>query len=195
MKFTGGDTAKSNTFQIVPIGNLQTGTVAGAQQPAVSFRQPPADNRSDRVQDIPARQVERRCDLRLSRRFIVPLLCHQLRTGKAELYARESVNGIVDTPVVRTEATEHLIVRGIDDGVAFQCCDIALPQVNIGADRHKSSKVGHALLPRFFFEIFVLHLQKLRVAGFRHPHIEKRTEQALLRLLLLWNGQILPSFP
>ena len=28
-----------------------------------------------------------------------------------------------------------------------------------------------------------------------HPDIEKRTEQVLLRLLLLWNGQILPPFP
>ena len=166
------------------IRQSKTGTVAGTQQFAVSLRQPPADNRSDRVQDIPARQVERRCDLRLSRRFIVPLLCHQLRTGKAELYARESVNGIVDTPVVRTEATEQRAVRGIDDSVAFQRCDIALPQVNIGADRRKGSKVGHALLQCFLAQIFVLHLQKLRVAGFRRSDIEKCAEQALLRLLL-----------
>lgn len=174
---------------------MQTGAVAGTEQFAVSFCQPPADNRSDRVQDIPARQVERRCDLRLSRRFIVPLLCHQLRTGKAELYARESMNGIVDTPVVRAKAAEHLIVRGVDDGVAFQCCDIALPQVNIGLDGREVGKVGHALFKCFLAQIFVLHPQKLRVAGYWRSNIEKCTEQALLRLLLLWNGQILPSFP
>ena len=105
------------------------------------------------------------------------------------------MNGIVDTPVVRTEATEHLIVRGVDDGVAFQRGNVALPQVNIGLDGREVGKVGHALLKCFLAQIFVLHPQKLRVAGYRHPHIEKRTEQALLRLLLLWNGQILPSFP
>lgn len=168
------------------IRQRKAGAVAGTQQLAVSFCQPPADNRSDRVQDIPARQIECRCDFRLSRRFIVPLLCHQLRTGEAELYARESVNGVVDTPVIRAKAAEHLTVCGVDDGVAFQRCDIALPQVNIGADRRKGGKVGHALLKCFLAQIFVLHLQKLRVAGYRHPHIEKRTEQALLRLLLLW---------
>lgn len=127
MKFTGGDTAESDTSEVFFIRQRKAGAVAGAQQLAVSLRQPPADNRSDRVEDIPARQIECRCDLRLSRRFIVPLLCHQLRTGKSELYAREGVDCVVDAPVIRAKAAEHLIVCGIDDGVAFQCCDIALP--------------------------------------------------------------------
>lgn len=177
------------------IRQRKTGKVAGTQQLAVSFCQPPADNRSDRVKDIPARQVERRRDFRLSRRLIVPLLFHKLRAGEAELYACIGMNGIINTAVIRTEAAEHLTVCGIDDSVAFQRSDIALPQVNIGADGRDGSKVGQALLPRFFTQIFVLHPQKLRVAGFRRTNIEKRTEQALLRLLLLWNGQILPPFP
>lgn len=109
------------------IRQRKTGKVAGTQHPAVFLRQPPADNRSDRVEDIPARQVECRCDLRLSRRFIVPLLCHQLRAGKAEFNAREGVDCIVDAPVIRAKATEQCAVRGIDDGVAFQRCDITLP--------------------------------------------------------------------
>ena len=177
------------------IRQSKTGTVAGTEQFAVSLRQPPADNRSDRVEDIPARQVECRRDLRLSRRLLMPLFCHQLRTGKAELHACIGVNGIVDAPVIRAKAAEHLTVCGVDDSVAFQRGNVALPQVNIGLDGREGSKVSHTLLPRFLAQIFVLHPQKLRVAGYRRTNIEKRAEQALLRLLLLWNGQILPSFP
>ena len=183
MKFPGRDTAEGDAFKLFFIRQSKAGAVAGAQHPAVFLRQPPADNRSDRVEDIPARQVECRRDFRLSRRLIVPLLFHQFRAGKAELHACIGVNGIVDAPVIRAEATEHLTVCGIDDSVAFQCCDIALPQINIGADRRKGSNVGHALLPRFFTQIFVLHPQELRVAWYRRTNIEKRTEQALLRLL------------
>ena len=151
MKFTGGDTAESDTSEVFFIRQRKAGAVAGTQQLAVSFCQPPADNRSDRVQDIPARQVECRRDLRLSRRFIVPLLCHQLRTGKAELYARESVNGIVDAPVIRAKATEHLIVRGVDDGVAFQRCDTRavnagfVRAVDLGETKQEVQKVWQSL--------------------------------------------------
>ena len=188
MKFPGRDTAESDASEVLFIRQRKTGKVAGAQQFAVSLRQASADNRSDRVKDIPARQVERRRDFRLSRRLIVPLLCHQLRTGKAELYAREGVDCIVDTPVIRAEAAEHLTVRGVDNRVTPERGNVALPQVNIGADRRKGRKVGHALLQCFLAQIFVLHPQKFRVAGYRRTDIEKRTEQALLRLLLLWNG-------
>ena len=113
----------------------------------------------------------------------MPLRFHQLCTGKAELHSRESVYRIVYAPVVRAEAAEQCAVCGVYDGVTFQRCDIALPQVNIGANRREGSKISHTLLKCFLAQIFVLHPQKLLVALHRWTNIEKCAEQALLRLL------------
>lgn len=98
MKFPGGNAAEGDAFEPLFIRRRKTGAVAGAQQFAVTLGQPPADDRSDRVDDIPAGQIERRRELSLSRRLVMPLLCHKLRAGEAELNAREGVYRIVMHP-------------------------------------------------------------------------------------------------
>ena len=89
------------------------------------------------MQNIPAGKIECGRDLCLPDCLAVPLPLHQLRTGKAELNPGIGVNGIVDTAVAGAEAPEQLAVGGVDNGVALQRGDVALPQVNAGFQRGK----------------------------------------------------------
>ena len=59
------------------------------------------------------------------------LLLHQIRAGHSQLYPGKSMDCVVNTAVARAEASEHLAVCRIDDGVAVERCNIALPKVQI----------------------------------------------------------------
>ena len=137
MKFSGGDTAEGDAFKLFFVRQCKAGTVTGPQTATVFFRQPAVNNGADCVDDIPARQVKCRCDFCLSCRLDVPLLLHQLRTGTAELYTCIGVNCVVNAPVVRAETAEQGAVCCIDDGVAPECCNVALPQINVGQGGRK----------------------------------------------------------
>ena len=59
-----------------------------------------ADDRPDRMQHIPTGQIKCRGNFCLSGRFGKALLFHQFLTGKPQLHARISVNGVINAAVV-----------------------------------------------------------------------------------------------
>ena len=129
MKLSRGNAAKRHTFQIFLCRQLQTGAVAGSQQHPVTLCHSPIDNRPDRVQHIAAGQIKCRGDFCLPGGFWVPLLFHQFFTGKAQLHPGIGVDGVVDAAVVRAVAAGHAAVGGVDNGIAPERCNIALPKV------------------------------------------------------------------
>ena len=54
---------------------------------------------------------------------------HEFRTGKTQLYPGIGVDGVVDAAVVGTVAAGHAAVCGVDDGIALEGGNIALPEV------------------------------------------------------------------
>ena len=58
----------------------------------------------------------------------MPLGLHDAGTFKAQLHTGKGVDGVVDAVVPGYEAPEHLVVRGVHDGIGGQARDVALPQ-------------------------------------------------------------------
>lgn len=69
------------------------------------------DNRTDRVQHMPAGQVVGFRDLYSAGFFLVSLLFHPFGTFQTELYARIGVDGVVDTAVAGNKAAISVPVR------------------------------------------------------------------------------------
>ena len=103
VKFPGGNTAKSNALAAIFHSQLQTGAIAGGQFAAVLPCDRAIYDRAYCVQDIFARQIESRCDLCGSCRFLVPLRFLLLLTQKPKLYPPPGLFYIVDT---RRESVE-----------------------------------------------------------------------------------------
>ena len=135
--------------------------------------EPAADDRSDCVQNIFTRQIVGRRDFCLSCWLIMPLLLHDLVAVTSELYSGKGVNSIVDAAVTGTEAAEHLTVGGVDDRIASQRGNVALPKINIILNRLQIRYICDTLAAVFLLQISVLDLQKILARFFRHPDIEQ----------------------
>ena len=87
----------------------------------------------------------------------MPLRLHDARAGKAKLNTCKGVYGVVDAPVIRTEAAQHGAVGRVHYGVAAERGDVALPE------RKSPQQKGHVLFRRhaprapLFLQIGVLH--------------------------------------
>lgn len=134
MKLTCGNTAERHAFQAILCRQLQAGAIAGSQQLFVLFGHSPVDNWANSVQHIPARQIERGRDFRLTGGFGMALLFHQFRAGKPQFYTRIGVNGVINAAMVGNIATGHARVCRIDDGIALQRGYIALPEIQTWLD-------------------------------------------------------------
>ena len=129
MKLSRRNTAKSDALCPVFLRQLQAGTIAGAKQLLILFCKPSVNDRSDRIQYLFARPIERRRDLCAARFFLMPLRRHQLCAGRPKLNTGKRMDRIIDTAMVRAEAAKHPAVRGIYDRITFQSGNIALPKV------------------------------------------------------------------
>ena len=87
------------------------------------------------MQHIPAGQIKGGRDFGFAGSFRVSLFFHQFFTGPAELHAGKGVDGIVNAPVIGTEATEQPAVGSVYDSVALQCGNITLPEIDSLLDR------------------------------------------------------------
>ena len=103
----------------------------------------------------------------------MPLLLHDLVAVTSELYSGKGVNSIVDAAVTGTEAAEHLTVGGVDDRIASQRGNVALPKINIILNRLQIRYICDTLAAVFLLQISVLDLQKILARFFRHPDIEQ----------------------
>ncbi len=74
-------------------------------------------------------KIKGRSDFAKSGSFFIPLLLHQLVTGKPELNARKGVDTVVDTGMERSKAAQKLRVCSIHDSINFERGDVALPEI------------------------------------------------------------------
>ena len=82
------------------------------------------------VEHEAARQVERGRGFHVTCWLGVPLGAHELGARGSQLHAGESMDSVVDAMVSRCEASEHLVVRGVDDGIGGKKRDISAPEGN-----------------------------------------------------------------
>ena len=83
------------------------------------------------------------------------------------------MNGVINTAMVRDIAAGHTAVGGVDDGIALQRGNIALPEVQPRLHGCKVSCIGNALCRGFALQIGVLRLQKIRIRALRCAKIHQ----------------------
>ena len=174
MKLSRADTAERDAVQTVLHRCVETGEITAFEKLAVFLSEPAADDGSHCVDHVLARQVISRRDLRLTCRLLMPLRLHQLITGVAELYARIGMDSVVDTSVTGTEAAEHLRIGGIDDCVAFQRGNIALPKIDTLLHGQKIGNIGNAFARSLLLQVFILHAHEILADRRGHTDIEQR---------------------
>lgn len=182
MEHAGGDAAERNAFHVVLLGQFQTGAVAGGQQALILRGHTALDDGADRVQDIVARQVISLGDLGLPGGFLMALALHDLSAVQPELNAREGVDAVVDAGVARHITARHAAVCGVNNGAALQPGDVALPEVEIAANRLQIGQAGDACIFDLLTQIFVLYGQKFAVDGLGTADVHQRTQHPLLRI-------------
>ena len=79
------------------------------------------------MEHIFCRKVIAGRDFRLPGRLFMALLRHDLMAAQPELHAAECMDAVIDTGVAGLPAAFHPAVGGIDNGIDFQCCDVASP--------------------------------------------------------------------
>lgn len=97
---------------------------------------------------------------------------------------------VVDAAMVWIVTAGHAAVGRIDDDIAFQGGDVALPEVEPRLKGRQIGKVGHAPFSKTAAQIIVLNLQKVRTAGLRFPDVQQRPEQLSLALGILRDAQL-----
>lgn len=180
----GGDAAER--YAVVPYGprRIEARAVAGRQLLPVAVREPPLHDRSDRVDHMVAREVERGRDLRQAGALLVPLPAHDVVAGQPELHSGVGVDDVVYARMAGLEASEHPAVGGVDDGAAPQGGDVAPPEVQAIPHRLEAVDVGDPLGLRLPPEVRVLDAQELRTDRLGRAHVHQRPQQPpLLRLV------------
>ena len=84
---------------------------------------------ADCVDHILAGQIVGGRNLRLPGRLLISLLLHDLCAGVPQLNPRIGMNAVVDAVVARLVAAGHPGIGRVDNGVAGQRCNIALPEI------------------------------------------------------------------
>ena len=112
----------------------------------MTIRQSTADDRSDRMDDVPRREIVPLRDLRRSRLLGMPLHLHQRSACRAQRQPRRRVNRIVNAAVSGDEAAEESRVGRVDDRVRREARDVALPEGNtrIRGDGWERHDIHHA---------------------------------------------------
>lgn len=184
MEHAGGDAAKRNTLHAVLLGQFQTGTVAGGQQALIIQGHTTLNDGADGMQHIIAGQIVSLGDFGLSGGFLMALVLHELGTIQAELDAGEGMDAVVDAGVARHIAARHAAVGGVDNGAALQPGDVALPEVQIAANRLQIVQAGDARVFELLTQVFVLHSQELGVDGLGTADVHQRTQYPFLLILV-----------
>lgn len=180
MERAGGDAAERNALHTILLGQFQTGTVAGSQQALIFRDHTTLNDGADGMQDIVAGQIVGFCDFGLPSRFLMALAFHELGTIQPELDARKGMDTVVDAGVARHIAARHAAVGGVDNGAALQPGDIALPEIEIAANRLQISQTGDARVFELLTQVFVLHGQKLGVDDLGAADVHQRSQHPLL---------------
>ena len=108
------------------------------------------------------------------------LALHDLGAVQPKLDASEGMDTVVDAGVARHIAARHTAVGGVDNGAALEPGDVALPEVEITANRLQIIQAGDASIFDLLTQVFVLHRQERSVDGFGRTDFHQRTQQTLL---------------
>ena len=157
MEHAGGDTAERNAFYTILRGQLQAGTVAGGQQALILRRHTALNDGADGVQDIVTGQIVGPGDFGLPGWLLMALALHELGAVQPELDARKSMDAVIDAGVARHIAARHAAVGSVDNGTALQPGDVALPEVQIAANRLQIGQAGDACGFDLLTQVIVLH--------------------------------------
>ena len=185
MEHAGGDAAECDALNVVLPGQLQTRAVAGGQQALILRGHTSLNDGADGMQDIVAGQIIGLGDLGLSGGFLMALTLHELSTIQAKLDACESMDAIVDAGVARHITARHAAVGGVDNGAALEPGDVALPEVEIAANRLQIGQAGDACSFDFLTQVFVLHGQEFCVDGLGAADVHQRAQHPLLFIGIL----------
>lgn len=121
------------------------------------------------------------------------LIAARFPEGKPQLHSRIGVNGVVDAAVVRNIAAGHAGIGSVDDGIAFQRGDVALPEIQPRLDGRQVCNIGNALCGGLALQILVLHLWRskspetgkalrcLRQRSFPHYNESAKEESAMFQ--------------
>mgnify|MGYP001154231301 CR=1 FL=1 len=82
----------------------------------------------------------------------------------------------------------HAAVGGVDDGVAFQRGDIALPEIQSRLDGGQVGSIGNTLCGGLILQICVLHLQELRADARRSAKVHQSPQELALAVRIGWYG-------
>lgn len=104
MKFSCGDTAKSDAFQMIRCRQFQTGAVAASKLFAVFLCDGFMDRWTNGVKNILTRQIIAFCDFCPSRFFWFSLLIHDAGTFQTKLHACSGMDGIVNATMTGNKA-------------------------------------------------------------------------------------------
>ena len=132
------------------------------------------------VEHEAARQVECGRDFHVACWLGAPLGAHELGARGAQLHARESVNGVVDAVVPGHEAPEHLVVRGVDDGIGGKKRDISAPEGYAVAIIERSCACRASALNKALLQICILDGEYIGREGFWHARIHECPQQLSL---------------
>ena len=187
MEYASGDAAERNTLHAVLPGQFQTGTVAGGQQVLIFRGHTTLNAGANGMQDIVAGQIVSLGDFGLSGGLLMALVLHELGAVQAELDASKGMDAVVNAGVARHIAARHAAVRGVDNGAAPEPGNVALPEVEIAADRLQIGQAGDASGFNLLTQVFVLHDQKFDVDGLGAANVHQRTQHPLLLIGIRWD--------
>ena len=115
------------------------------------------------------------------------LALHELGAIQPELDAREGMDAVVDAGVARHITARHAAVGGVDNGTAPNPGDVALPEIEIAANRLQIGQAGDASGFNLLTQVFVLHDQKFDVDGLGAANVHQRTQHPLLLIGIRWD--------
>ena len=78
----------------------------------------------------------------------------------------------------------------IDDGIAFQCGNVTLPEIQPRLHGRQACNIGNTLCGSFALQIGVLHFQKIFICILRCANIHQAPQKLTLALRLCRNSNI-----
>ena len=129
-KHTCWNTAECNAFDFILYSKFKAGVVAALEELAMPVSKCTLYNRSHGVYNIIAWQIVWRRDFSISYRFFMSLCLHKLSAFVTQTNTSKRVNTVVDTAVAWLPAASHSGIGCVDNSTAFQCGNIAFPEVN-----------------------------------------------------------------
>ena len=147
----------------------------------------PLDNGPHGMEHISGREVIAFRQLGPPVGLRMPLGLHKPVALRPKLQASRRMDGIIDAAMAGDEAAQQRGIGRVDDGVATQGSDIALPKVNSSLRRLKVRYIGNSFLPGFLLQISVLYCQEFPAGRAGHSDIKQGTKQAPLLCIIRGN--------